>query len=139
MDDHWLKIFVVIFLVLVLFVSLYSLQIIILNKKKQYNGVEPPGTTGWPISLEFIRASLNGAPEKFFNDRVHKYSSDVFKTSLLGVPITVLSGAAGNKFLFSNEYKLVKIWWPLSIRKIIPTSEDAFLPTSPSQSKNLRS
>ncbi|KAI3967915.1 hypothetical protein MKX01_027098 [Papaver californicum] len=121
--------------------SLYSLQIISTNKKKHDKRVEPPGTTGSPIigeSLEFIQTSLKGVPEKFFNDRVRKYSSEVFKTSLLGVPITVLSGAAGNKFLFTNEYKLVKIWWPPSIRKI-PTSEDAFLPSAPTQSKNLGS
>lgn len=143
MDDQTCM---VILLVLVFFLSLYySLQIITTNQKKHVKGVlvaEPPGTTGWPIigeSLEFIRTSLKGVPEKFFDDRVRKYSSEVFKTSLLGVPITVLGGAAGNKFLFSNEYKLVKIWWPPSICKIIPTSEDAFLPSDPSQSKNLRS
>ncbi|KAI3845791.1 hypothetical protein MKW98_016550 [Papaver atlanticum] len=143
MDD---QICMVILLVLVFFLSLYySLQIIITQRKKHDGGVlvvETPGTTGWPIvgeSLEFIRTNLKGVPEKFFSDRVRKYSSEVFKTSLLGVPVTVLSGAAGNKFLFSNEYKLVKIWWPPSIRKIIPTSEDAFLPSDPSQSKNLRS
>ncbi|RZC71899.1 hypothetical protein C5167_035055 [Papaver somniferum] len=141
MGDHLLRICMGILLVLVFFLSFYGLKIIITNKKKHDKGVQPPGTTGWPIigeTLEFIQTSLKGVPEKFFHDRVRKYSSKVFKSSLLGVPITVLSGAAGNKFMFSNEYKLVKVWWPPSIRKIIPTSEDAFLPSAPRQSKNLR-
>ncbi|KAA8535875.1 hypothetical protein F0562_030878 [Nyssa sinensis] len=34
----------------------------------------------------------------------------------------VLCGAAGNKFLFSNENKLVTAWWPSSVEKIFPTS-----------------
>ncbi|XP_049383022.1 beta-amyrin 28-monooxygenase-like [Solanum stenotomum] len=31
-----------------------------------------------------------------------------------------LSGAEGNKFLFSNENKLVRIWWPSTVDRIFP-------------------
>ncbi|KAK2986841.1 hypothetical protein RJ640_011066 [Escallonia rubra] len=51
-----------------------------------------------------------------------RYSSRVFKTSLLGQPMAFLSGAEGNKFLFSNENKLVQVWWPSSIEKLFPSA-----------------
>lgn len=61
-----------------------------------------------------------GHPEKYIFDRVKKYSSKIFKTTLFGEPAAVVSGAAGNKFLFSNEDKLVIAWWPTSVKKIFP-------------------
>ena len=53
-----------------------------------------------------------------------KYSSKVFKTSLIGQLLAVLSGVEGNKFLFSNENKLVRAWWPPTVDKIFPKSGD---------------
>nr|DAD43643.1 TPA_asm: hypothetical protein HUJ06_001873 [Nelumbo nucifera] len=71
----------------------------------------PPGSLGWPIigeTLEFVF----GKPEKFVGDRMKKYSSDIFKTKIFGEPTAVICGPAGNKFLFSNEQKLVVAWRP---------------------------
>ncbi|OMO49648.1 Cytochrome P450 [Corchorus olitorius] len=51
-----------------------------------------------------------------------KYSPQIFKTSIFGQPMAVICGAAGNKFLFSNETKLVTSWWPDSVNKIFPSS-----------------
>ncbi|XP_058213049.1 beta-amyrin 28-monooxygenase-like [Rhododendron vialii] len=85
----------------------------------------PPGSTGFPMvgeSLEFLSTGWKGHPEKFVFDRIARYSSSVFKTSLLGSPTVMFCGAAGNKFLFSNENKLVQAWWPSSVDKIFPTS-----------------
>lgn len=50
-----------------------------------------------------------------------KYSKDIFRTSLLGESVVVLCGPAGNKFLFSNENKLVVAWWPKTVEKIFPS------------------
>ncbi|XP_058217396.1 beta-amyrin 28-monooxygenase-like [Rhododendron vialii] len=85
----------------------------------------PPGSTGFPMvgeSLGFLSTGRKGHPEKFVFDRIAKYSSSVFRTSLLGSPTVVFCGAAGNKFLFSKENKLVQPWWPSSVDKIFPTS-----------------
>lgn len=85
----------------------------------------PPGRFGWPIigeSLEFLRSQLEGSPEKFIKDRMTKYNSPVFKTSVLGEPMVILCGPAGNKFLFSNEGKKVVLWWPSSVHKLIGRS-----------------
>uniref|UniRef100_A0A7N0T8F8 Cytochrome P450 n=1 Tax=Kalanchoe fedtschenkoi TaxID=63787 RepID=A0A7N0T8F8_KALFE len=84
----------------------------------------PPGKTGWPIigeSLEFMAAGRKGQPERFILDRVAKYSSNVFKTSLFLEPLVVVAvGAEANTFLFT-ENKLVRPWWPNVVRKLFPT------------------
>ncbi|KAL2557032.1 Cytochrome [Forsythia ovata] len=83
----------------------------------------PPGSYGWPIlgeTMEFLGAGVDGIPEKYVKERMEKHkSSQVFKTSLMGEPVAVLCGPAGNKFLFSNENKLVTSWWPISVRKLL--------------------
>lgn len=85
----------------------------------------PPGSLGWPVlgeSLEFLQASRDGNLGKFIRDRMGEHGAPIFKTSLLGEPMVVLCGPAGNKFLFSNEGKKVALWWPSSVRRLIGTS-----------------
>ncbi|KAE8673614.1 Beta-amyrin 28-oxidase [Hibiscus syriacus] len=63
-----------------------------------------------------------------------KYSSQIFKTtSLASQPPSC--GVAGNKFLFSNENKLVTAWWPSSVDKIFPSSLQT---SSKEESKKMR-
>ncbi|XP_059318416.1 LOW QUALITY PROTEIN: beta-amyrin 28-monooxygenase-like [Lycium ferocissimum] len=112
---------------LCLFVYLISLSLHFLfyKNKSALSGPFPPGKTGWPIvgeSLEFLSTGWKGHPEKFIFDRIAKYSSIVFKTHLLGEQAVVFCGASGNKFLFSNENKLVQAWWPNSVNKVFPSS-----------------
>ncbi|KAL6575291.1 hypothetical protein OROMI_012576 [Orobanche minor] len=111
-----------------LFVLLVSLSLHFLfykNKSAPAAGPLPPGKTGWPVvgeSLEFLSTGWKGHPEKFISDRIARYSSHVFKTHLLGEKAAVFCGASGNKFLFSNENKLVQAWWPSSVDKVFPSS-----------------
>ncbi|GAB2276207.1 hypothetical protein Dimus_010942 [Dionaea muscipula] len=87
----------------------------------------PPGTVGWPLvgeTLQFLSAGWKGHPESFVLNRMSKFSSECFKTSIIGVPTAFACGAAGNKFLFSNEGKLVSVWWPDSVKKLFPTTGD---------------
>ncbi|XP_016503232.1 beta-amyrin 28-monooxygenase-like [Nicotiana tabacum] len=116
---------------LCLFILLVSLSFLFLflfnnNKNKStFSGQLPPGKSGWPVigeSLEFLSTGWKGHPEKFIFDRISKYSSNVFKTHLLGEKAAVFCGDSGNKFLFSNENKLVQAWWPSSVDKIFPSS-----------------
>nr|APZ88353.1 cytochrome P450 CYP716A244 [Eleutherococcus senticosus] len=112
-----------------LFVLLVSLSFYFLFYKSKSGSPGalplPPGKTGWPVigeSFEFLSTGWKGHPEKFIFDRLAKYSSNVFRTSLLGQPAAVFCGAACNKFLFSNENKLVQAWWPDSVNKVFPSS-----------------
>ncbi|XP_050215909.1 beta-amyrin 28-monooxygenase-like [Mercurialis annua] len=117
--------FITLLILLVCFITFF-LFIIFYKHKSQYKYPNlPPGNWGLPYvgeSLEFLSSGWKGHPEKFVLDRCCKYSSEVFKTNLLGQPAAVLCGSSGNKFLFSNENKLVQAWWPESVDKIFPSS-----------------
>ncbi|KAL3617678.1 hypothetical protein CASFOL_037999 [Castilleja foliolosa] len=113
----------------IMITSLIALALIILFKSKhtKHKGLLlPPGSYGWPIlgeTIQFFRASYQGSIEKFIRDKMKKYKTDqVFKTSLLGESFAVVCGPAGNKLLFSNEMKLVTIWWPGTMRTLIGKS-----------------
>ncbi|KAK2995721.1 hypothetical protein RJ640_012445, partial [Escallonia rubra] len=93
----------------------------IFRKKSPRDQRFPPGNTGWPFigeSLQFVTSGWNGTPDKFVRQRMDKFSPEVFKTSIAGETVAVFCGASGNKFLFSNENKLVGSWWPPTIDKI---------------------
>nr|CBN88268.1 cytochrome P450 monoxygenase [Medicago truncatula]CBN88269.1 cytochrome P450 monoxygenase [Medicago truncatula] len=110
---------------LLLFVSFISLSLFFIFYKQKSPLNLPPGKMGYPIigeSLEFLSTGWKGHPEKFIFDRMRKYSSELFKTSIVGESTVVCCGAASNKFLFSNENKLVTAWWPDSVNKIFPTT-----------------
>ncbi|KAK7842800.1 beta-amyrin 28-monooxygenase [Quercus suber] len=65
----------------------------------------------------------------FINDRMSKYSQELFKTSLFCENMAVFCGASGNKFLFSNENKYVISWLPPFFRKVLlPESLENFSP-----------
>lgn len=109
-----------------------------LYKSNNSNNNLPPGKMGLPYigeSLEFLNSGRKGFPEKFIYDRMAKYSSQVFKTSILGEPTVVVCGAIANKFLFSNENKLVQAWWPDSVNKIFPSSTQT---SSKEEAKKMR-
>ncbi|XP_028805119.1 beta-amyrin 28-monooxygenase-like [Neltuma alba] len=113
---------------LLLFVSFVTLSLFFLFYRhwSMFAGANlPPGAIGYPVigeSLEFLSTGWKGHPEKFIFDRMHRFSSHIFKTSILGEPAAVLCGPSCNKFLFSNENKLVTAWWPDSVNKVFPTS-----------------
>ncbi|KAM7477447.1 hypothetical protein LguiA_025660 [Lonicera macranthoides] len=111
-------------------------------KSSSSTGIKlPPGKTGWPVigeSLEFLSTGWKGHPEKFIFDRMSKYSPKVFKTSLLKEKIAVFCGVEGNKFLFSNENKLVQAWWPASIDKIFPPANENQLSSSKKEAMKVR-
>ncbi|CAH1426790.1 unnamed protein product [Lactuca virosa] len=86
----------------------------------------PPGGRGWPVigeTIEFVTTGLKGHPEKFILDRMTKFSHHVFRTSLILQDVVVFCGQEGNKFLFTNENKLVLQWLPPSVGKILPFSD----------------
>nr|AOG74839.1 beta-amyrin 12,13-epoxidase [Platycodon grandiflorus] len=100
----------------------YKFFINLQAKKTKPNGVLPPGRTGWPIigeSINLISAGKAGEPERFVRERMKKYSPDVFKTSIATEKVACFCGVAGNKFVFSNENKQLKSWWPSQITKVM--------------------
>lgn len=126
--------------IIFLFISPILLCLLFLLKKHlshfSYPNL-PPGKIGFPLigeSFSFLSAGRQGHQEKFITDRIRRFSSDVFKTHIFGSPTAVVTGASGNKFLFTNENKLVVSWWPDSVNKIFPSS----IETSSKEAKKLR-
>uniref|UniRef100_A0A175YFK8 Uncharacterized protein n=1 Tax=Daucus carota subsp. sativus TaxID=79200 RepID=A0A175YFK8_DAUCS len=98
-----------------------SLSLFLILRKPNAEGSNlnvPPGSSGWPLVGESIKFALAG-PQEFIKERTKKYSPDVFQTSLLGEKMAVFCGAQGNKFLFTNESKLLTSWWPQSMKKAL--------------------
>ncbi|KAI3525047.1 hypothetical protein L1887_03718 [Cichorium endivia] len=91
-------------------------------KKTSSNPETPPGSSGWPIVGENISMGFSGPP-KFIQQRMKKFSKDVFQTSLLGEKMAFLCGPQGNKFVFTNENKLLTSWWPKSVTKVLLFTE----------------
>lgn len=119
-----------IFSIGLLFIPLY---LIFFYKGKPTNHSLPPGKTGWPVvgeALDMVSCGRTGQPEKFVQERMKKHSPEIFKTSLAGETMAVFCGPSGNKFLFSNENKLVVSWWPPAIEKIsISTNSSSIVMT----------
>lgn len=93
-----------------------------LHKHKSPRPNLPAGKTGWPIIGETLQLLLlwrKGHPENFVRERRNKYSSNIFQTSLFGENMVFFCGPAANKFLFSNENKLVATWWPRTVNKLL--------------------
>ncbi|KVH91533.1 cytochrome P450 [Cynara cardunculus var. scolymus] len=85
-----------------------------------------PGSYGWPLigeSIDYFNKLRSGTNEKFVMQR-KKLFGNVFKTSILGEKMAFFCGPEGNKFLFSNENKLVEVWWPSSVESIIKKSNN---------------
>lgn len=126
---------------LLLLLSLVFITLFVLFYKHTSNFSRanlPPGNIGYSVigeTIEFLSTGWKGHPEKFIFDRMTKFHTEVFKTSLLGEPAAVFWGSTSNKFLFSNENKLVTTWWPSSVNKVFPYSGQT---SAQSEAKKLR-
>lgn len=126
---------------LLLCLSLVFITLFVLFYKhtSHFSGANlPPGNIGYPVigeTIEFLSTGWKGHPKKFIFHRMTKFHPKVFKTSLLGEPAAVFCGSASNKFLFSNENKLVTTWWPSSVNKVFPSSRQT---SAQSEAKKLR-
>ncbi|XP_047335743.1 dammarenediol 12-hydroxylase-like [Impatiens glandulifera] len=113
-------------LVLFAFLAIsFTLNYIFTRKVKNEKTNLPPGNSGWPVigeTLEYFSKLKDCIPEQFATERMKKYSTKVFRTNIIGHPTIILAGVEGNKFLFSNENKLVQAWWPATMDKIFPKS-----------------
>ncbi|KAM1600278.1 hypothetical protein ACFXTN_022759 [Malus domestica] len=92
--------------------------IVFLGHKKRCNTNKkrlPPGEMGLPWvgqTMEFYKAQRkNSLFDDFAQPRIAKYGK-IFTTHLMGSPTVIVNGANANKFLLSNEFKLVVSSWP---------------------------
>ncbi|XBH97202.1 hypothetical protein VPH35_087475 [Triticum aestivum] len=74
----------------------------------------PPGSMGFPLvgeSLQFMRPSPSLDISGFYKQRLKRYGT-LFKTNLVGHPVVVSMGADVNRFIFQQEGKLFRSWYP---------------------------
>ncbi|GLJ43118.1 hypothetical protein SUGI_0894810 [Cryptomeria japonica] len=89
--------------------------------KEKWSSKLPPGSLGVPLigeTLQFLWSLQSDKPQRFFDHRLNKFGH-VFKTSLVGHPTVVVSGLEGNRFLLTNENKLVVMSWPSTFMKLV--------------------
>ncbi|GAA0139439.1 hypothetical protein LIER_00979 [Lithospermum erythrorhizon] len=125
MEEYFSYLTFLCFFVFLVILSLHLLSLLFKSSSDKTSTTRPPGKFGWPLigeSYVFLSTGWHGYPEKFIFDRIKKYSSNVFRTHLFMENVIVFCGAAQNRFLFSNENKLVQAWWPKSVDKVFPSS-----------------
>ncbi|CAI9111753.1 OLC1v1012063C1 [Oldenlandia corymbosa var. corymbosa] len=106
---------------------LYSTKLFLRRRNSEELKPIPPGKTDWPFfreSQDLYSKMQGNAVHEFVLERCNKYSSKIFKTSVMGQTVAVFSGAEGNKFLFSNQPELLTHWVPGYITKLFPSGND---------------
>ena len=81
----------------------------------------PSGSLGFPFigeTISFLRAQRQDKTVEWIESRIAKYGP-VFKTSLMGSKVVVLTGQAGNRFLFSGSDNGILSNQPMSVAKIL--------------------
>ena len=81
----------------------------------------PPGSFGFPLlgeSVSFVRAQKQDRTDEWMQTRIDKYGP-MFKTSLLGSKMVVLTGQAGNRFVFSGSDNGISFNQPSTVAKIL--------------------
>lgn len=103
---------------------IFLLPIFIILFLRERRGVSqklPPGSLGIPFigqSFSFLHALRKNTGEKWLQSRIQKYGA-VSKLSLFGTPTVLLSGAAANKFIFTNDGVILANQQPQPIRRIL--------------------
>lgn len=94
--------------------------LLLLHLKHRSSDELPPGNLGLPFvgeNLQFLWALGANKAQQFFHEREKKFGR-VYKTSLTGHTTVVVCGPSGNRFILSNENKLVVLSWPSSFMKL---------------------
>ncbi|KAH9310995.1 hypothetical protein KI387_026030 [Taxus chinensis] len=113
-------------LVFIVFSTLLGtvLFVLIVKTVKSGEGKEknlPPGNLGLPVigqTFEFLSAYKSNTAKDWIEEKVSKYGS-VFKTSIMGCPTVVLTGQAGNRFIFQSDCNTITNKQPISVSRIV--------------------
>ncbi|KAJ1274619.1 hypothetical protein BS78_05G075300 [Paspalum vaginatum] len=85
------------------------------------NGILLPGSMGFPIvgeTMQFFKTSPSLDIPDFYKLRMKRYGL-VFKTNLVGQDLVVSADSEVNKFIFQQEGKLFRSWYPETANMII--------------------
>ncbi|KXG28806.1 hypothetical protein SORBI_3005G169100 [Sorghum bicolor] len=85
------------------------------------SGTLPPGSMGLPIigeTMQFFKMSASLDIPNFYKQRMQRYGP-IFKTNLVGQPMVVCADPEVNRFIFQQEGKLFRSWYPETANIII--------------------
>uniref|UniRef100_A0A0E0FBD5 Cytochrome P450 n=1 Tax=Oryza meridionalis TaxID=40149 RepID=A0A0E0FBD5_9ORYZ len=105
---------------------------------KLAQGKLPPGSRGLPIlgeTLDFFTQSPSLELLGFFKRRLDKYGP-VFRTNIVGEDLIVSLDPEVNNFVFQQEGRLFRMWYPDSIMRII--GADSIITTLGSSHKYIK-
>ncbi|PAN35694.1 hypothetical protein PAHAL_6G227500 [Panicum hallii] len=83
-------------------------------------GMLPPGSMGFPVvgeTFQLFKASPSIDIPSYYRDRLKRYGP-VFKTNLVGQPLVVSLDPEFNRFIFQQEGKLFRSWYPETANNI---------------------
>lgn len=129
--DIFIQSLLLILITLIAYISAFQ-------KRRTLGGTKslPPGSFGWPLVGE-THQILFTKIENFLQVREKKYSSEIFKTELLGEPTVVLYGPSANKFISMNEPKLVKVWYLKTQRRLFNLPDQTHKEAMPKQASSV--
>ncbi|KAH6774117.1 cytochrome P450 [Perilla frutescens var. frutescens] len=105
---------------IVLLITLVTLNWVHKWWNPKCSGVLPPGSMGWPFlgeTLQFFAPNTTSGIPPFVNERIQKYGP-VFKTRLVGQAMIVSTDAELNYFIFQKEGELFQSWYPHTFTEI---------------------
>ncbi|KAG6557728.1 hypothetical protein Mapa_000494 [Marchantia paleacea] len=114
------SIFLIEALLFVLLVTAWSYDS---SKKRRLRVLDvkvPPGSLGLPFignTLEFTSALRNDQLKALWEKKRALYGP-ICKTSIMGDTVVLLDPPAGNKFIYANDNKLLRVSWPKSFSRI---------------------
>ncbi|CAN6374749.1 unnamed protein product [Urochloa humidicola] len=85
------------------------------------NGTLPPGSMGLPIigeTMQFFKMTASLDLPNFYKQRMQRYGP-IFKTNIVGQPMVVCTDPEVNRFIFQQEGKLFRSWYPETANIII--------------------
>ncbi|XP_066341433.1 cytochrome P450 87A3-like [Miscanthus floridulus] len=77
-------------------------------------GILPPDSMGFPIigeTLQYLKPSHSMDMRSYYCQRLKRYGP-VFKTYLVGQPVVISLDPEFDRFIFQQEGKLFRIWYP---------------------------
>ncbi|WVZ53918.1 hypothetical protein U9M48_004804 [Paspalum notatum var. saurae] len=80
----------------------------------------PPGSMGFPIigeTLHYFKISHSIGIPSYFQRRLKRYGP-VFKTCLVGQPVVISLDPELNRFIFQQEGKMFRSWYPETANRI---------------------
>ncbi|KAM0941164.1 putative taxane 13-alpha-hydroxylase [Dioscorea sansibarensis] len=112
---------IIVFLASIIFFFFYYYCYYYYGYDQHHSKNVPPGSLGLPVigeSWSFVKAQREDKGNEWIEKRVAMHGT-VFKTSLMGCPTVIVTGRAGNKFVFSADDETLSVKQPPAVVMLV--------------------